>query len=113
MSMLFGTFPSPVVNLQIKFQLARIPKLATENVSQCCLFRLVVEPCDHGLPIVYESAEIVINGVKGARLFVGLNVMLKHEQHLPTTDSPSCGCFGFFVVDDLPAEFSFGYPGQR
>ena len=51
--------------------------------------------------------EQILNGVKRARFFVGLKVVLKHEQNLPPADRPiGCG-LGLLEVDDLACQIPF------
>ena len=94
---LFG----PVIDFQIELQLTRATKLSQQDVSEGGFLGLVVEAGNNGFPVMNERTEIIpteldlkqiLNGVKRARFFVGLKVMLKHEQNLPPPADRPIGC---------------------
>ena len=89
--MLLVPFLSSIINLQIKLQPARSPKLTEKNVPERSFLGLMGKTGDDTFPIADEGAEVVTDeldfkwvfyALERACFFVRFNVMLKHQLDL-------------------------------
>ena len=113
--MLIASLFGPIVDFEIVLKPLRLSKFPKEDVAQDGFVGCVTEPRHDALPVRQESAQIVIdetnlqqilNRVKRPHLLIGLEVLIKEVQHLPSPHSYVLGCLRFLVDQDVAGQFA-------
>ena len=130
--MLFGTFASTIVNLEVIFQTLRLSQFPEKDVTQRRFVWSVTQPRHDTFPIADKSRKIIVekpylqrilNRIQRFHLLIRHEVLIKEVENLSSPCGPGLGCFRFLEDQDFTGQFTscdlsqsceeFGVEGEK